>query len=106
MKQNTHPNNYNATVTCVCGNTFQALSTQQAIQVDICAACHPFFTNEQRFLDRKGRVDRFRKQQERAQANVGQASAGKKTKQATETLSFQEILEAQKKSVQTVQEAA
>ena len=62
MKADTHPTYYpNATVTCVCGNTFQTGSVLQDIRVDICSNCHPFYTGKQKLVDTEGRVDRFRK---------------------------------------------
>ena len=62
MKAGIHPNYYaDATVTCVCGNTFQTGSSQKEIRVDICSACHPFFTGKQKLMDTEGRIDRFRK---------------------------------------------
>ena len=59
MKAATHPNYVNATVVCGCGNTFQTRSTQKEIRVEICAACHPFYTGQQKLLDTAGRVERF-----------------------------------------------
>lgn len=62
MKENLHPNYFaDATVTCVCGNTFKTGSTQKEVRVDICSACHPYFTGKQKLLDTEGRIDRFRK---------------------------------------------
>lgn len=62
MKEGIHPTYYaDATVTCVCGNTFQTGSTQKELRVDICSACHPFYTGKQKVLDTEGRIDRFRK---------------------------------------------
>ncbi|KAA9004631.1 50S ribosomal protein L31 [Paenibacillus spiritus] len=49
------------TVTCACGNTFESGSVKQDLRVEICSACHPFFTGKQKFLDAGGRVDRFKK---------------------------------------------
>jgi large subunit ribosomal protein L31 len=62
MKAGIHPTyNYDASVTCVCGNTFKTGSTQEEVRVDICSACHPFFTGKQKMMDTEGRIDRFRK---------------------------------------------
>jgi len=62
MKEGIHPTYYaDATVTCVCGNTFQTGSTQKELRVDICSACHPFYTGKQKVIDTEGRIDRFRK---------------------------------------------
>lgn len=62
MKEGIHPTYYaDATVICVCGNTFKTGSTQKEVRVDICSACHPFFTGKQKLIDTEGRIDRFRK---------------------------------------------
>ncbi len=62
MKDQIHPKYFSdAVVTCVCGNTFHTGSTQKELRVDICSACHPFFTGKQKLMDTEGRIDRFRK---------------------------------------------
>lgn len=61
MKQGTHPEYKKATVTCACGNTFETGSVKENLRVEICSACHPFFTGQQRYVDTGGRVDRFKK---------------------------------------------
>ena len=50
-----------ATVTCACGNTWKTGSTQESLRTDVCSACHPFYTGEQRIVDTEGQVDRFYK---------------------------------------------
>ncbi len=75
MKNEIHPKFFNDTVvTCVCGNTFTTGSVKKEIKVDICSACHPFFTGKQKLLDTEGRIDRFRKKY----ANVAPKAAAKK----------------------------
>jgi large subunit ribosomal protein L31 len=59
MKEQGHPTVYETTITCTCGAVFQTISTVQNLRIGICAACHPFFTGEQRFIDTAGRVDKF-----------------------------------------------
>lgn len=59
MKEGIHPNYVESRVTCACGNTFVTRSVKPAINVEICSACHPFFTGKQKFVDSEGRVDRF-----------------------------------------------
>ena len=60
MKANLHPAWLNdCVVTCACGNTLVTGSTKKTISVDICSACHPFFTGEMRFVDTQGRVEKF-----------------------------------------------
>jgi len=61
MKQGIHPNYHVTTVTCVCGNTFETGSIKENLRVEICSACHPFFTGKQKFIDAGGRVDKFKK---------------------------------------------
>jgi len=62
MKADTHPEYTQITVTCGCGNTFKTGSTLgQDLQVEVCAACHPFYTGKQKMLDTAGRVDKFRR---------------------------------------------
>ena len=59
MKQGIHPDYVECTVKCTCGNTFTTRSTKSELRVDICNACHPFFTGQQKFIDTGGRVQRF-----------------------------------------------
>lgn len=61
MKPDIHPNYQTATVTCMCGNTFETGSVKKELKVEICSECHPFFTGIQKFVDTGGRVDRFKK---------------------------------------------
>jgi len=61
MKADIHPNYADVTVTCSCGNSFQTRSTVgQDLNIEVCAACHPFFTGKQKIVDTAGRVDKFR----------------------------------------------
>ena len=78
MKQELHPNFFpEASVTCVCGNTFKTGSTSKELRVDICSACHPFFTGKQKLMDTEGRIDRFRrKYAPNAGAATGTGTAG------------------------------
>ncbi|MFZ4594974.1 MAG: 50S ribosomal protein L31 [Verrucomicrobiaceae bacterium] len=59
MKEGIHPTTHETTITCTCGAVYHTLSTVKAIKIGICAACHPFFTGEQRFIDTAGRIDKF-----------------------------------------------
>lgn len=63
MKQEIHPKYNEVTITCSCGNTFKTKSTigKDALNIDICSECHPFYTGKQRVVDTAGRVDRFNK---------------------------------------------
>lgn len=61
MKTEIHPKYYSdAKVSCSCGNTFTVGSTQKEIKVEICSACHPFFTGNEKVIDAAGRVEKFR----------------------------------------------
>ncbi|MCW5876989.1 MAG: 50S ribosomal protein L31 [Anaerolineales bacterium] len=65
MKTAIHPTYYSdAKVTCACGNSWTTGSTKQELRVDICSACHPFYTGVQRIVDTEGQVDRFYKRLE------------------------------------------
>ncbi|MHB0997423.1 MAG: 50S ribosomal protein L31 [Elusimicrobiales bacterium] len=59
MKNDIHPHYDLCEVTCVCGNSFQTRSVKPAIKVEICSACHPFYTGKQKLLDTAGRVEKF-----------------------------------------------
>jgi len=63
MKKDIHPEYVATTVTCTCGNTFETKSTVKAgaIAVEVCSACHPFYTGKQKIMDTGGRVARFEK---------------------------------------------
>lgn len=62
MKENIHPAYGEITVTCSCGNTFKTRSTAgKDLHVDVCSACHPFYTGRQKLVDTAGRVDKFRR---------------------------------------------
>ena len=61
MKEKIHPKYNDTTITCLCGNVIHTRSTKQNIRVEICSACHPFFTGKQKFIDSAGRVEKFQK---------------------------------------------
>jgi large subunit ribosomal protein L31 len=65
LKKGIHPNYKAVTVTCACGNTFETGSVDNEIRVEICSECHPFFTGKQKFVDKGGRVDKFKKKYSR-----------------------------------------
>lgn len=62
MKAGIHPNYHEITVTCSCGSTFQTRSTmsKDALSVEVCSQCHPFYTGKQKIVDTAGRVEKFR----------------------------------------------
>lgn len=59
MKVGLHPDYAETTITCTCGAVYRPRSTRRNIKIGICAACHPFFTGEQKFIDTAGRVEKF-----------------------------------------------
>ena len=61
MKEGIHPAYKEVEVRCACGNTFKTKSTKNELHLEICSACHPFFTGRQKLIDTEGRVDRFTK---------------------------------------------
>jgi len=61
MKKGIHPKYVECTVVCGCGNTWKTRSTVPKIAVEICSACHPFYTGTQKFVDTAGRVEKFQK---------------------------------------------
>jgi large subunit ribosomal protein L31 len=60
MKKDAHPKYEVCKVKCACGNEFETRSTIKEIKLDICSACHPFYTGRQKFVDTAGRIDKFR----------------------------------------------
>lgn len=69
MKKNIHPQYHEkATITCSCGSVLETGSTIEAMQIEICSQCHPFYTGKKKVLDTTGRVDRFKKLTEKASA--------------------------------------
>jgi large subunit ribosomal protein L31 len=61
LKEKIHPKYFETTITCACGNVIHTRSTVKNIRVEICSACHPFFTGKQKLIDTAGRVERFRR---------------------------------------------
>jgi large subunit ribosomal protein L31 len=59
MKEGIHPQYIETVVTCGCGNTFKTRSTKKEIRVDVCNACHPFFTGKVKYIDTAGRIEKF-----------------------------------------------
>lgn len=82
MKQGIHPDYVECTVRCSCGNTFTTRSTKSELKVDICNACHPFFTGQQKFIDTGGRVQRFADKFGSAKDMVAEREAAKKAARA------------------------
>ncbi len=87
MKPKIHPKYYpTARIICACGNAWNTGATVPEIKVDVCSACHPFYTGEQRMVDTAGQVDRFMKRLERTADTVDQL----RTNQDTQRRAMQE----------------
>ncbi len=68
MKKDIHPQYFkNAKITCSCGAVFEVGSTKEAMKVEICSACHPFYSGQAKIIDTAGRVDKFKARLEKAQ---------------------------------------
>ena len=67
MREGIHPEYYQATVTCNCGNTFTTGSTKKDIHVEICSKCHPFYTGQQKAAQARGRIEKFNKKYGRSE---------------------------------------
>lgn len=68
MKKDIHPKYYpNAKVTCSCGNTFEVGLTLPELKVEVCSACHPFYSGTAKFIDTAGRVDKFQERVRKAE---------------------------------------
>ena len=105
MKQGIHPNwNHNCNVTCSCGNKFVTGANAENLEVDICSACHPFFTGEMKFVDRQGRVEKFMKRRAAAADNAKMKKASKK-KQADPKKSYKQILKEQQIAIKNLKKA-
>jgi len=82
MKQKIHPKyNNDCKVTCACGNNFVTGSTMKEIRVELCSACHPFYTGKQKFVDAARRVEKFKDRAEK-QSTAAAVRKGKKVKKA------------------------
>ncbi len=86
MKQDIHPKYYpEALVTCACGAKYKIGSTLEKIEVEICSACHPFFTGTEKVMDTAGRVERFKTRKSKAVAKPKKVKVLKPKKTETET---------------------
>jgi large subunit ribosomal protein L31 len=85
LKEGIHPNYVETTITCACGNSITTRSTKEDIKIEICSACHPFFTGKQKLVDSAGRVDRFLKRYGLDKEKQDGESEKSETTEATET---------------------
>ena len=84
MKQGIHPEYVDCVVKCSCGNTFTTRSTKPELKIDICNACHPFYTGTQKLIDTGGRVQRFADRFGAAKDVVAEREAAKKAERAAQ----------------------
>ena len=84
MKQGIHPEYVDCVVKCSCGNTFTTRSTKPELKIDICNACHPFYTGTQKLIDTGGRVQRFADRFGAAKDVVAERAAAKKAERAAQ----------------------
>ena len=86
MKEGIHPRYEKATIVCACGHVIETRSTVPTIHVEICSACHPFFTGKQKLVDTAGRVERFNRKygrKSRPRSRRQAAGAGAAARAAT-----------------------
>ena len=98
MKQGIHPDYVECTVTCSCGNTFKTRSTKPEIRIEICSACHPFYTGQQKFVDIGGRVQRFADKFGSADKLVADRQAAAKAKRGAEVAAAEEKRKAEREA--------
>lgn len=100
MQAGIHPKwSHSAKVICACGATFETGSALDEIRVDICSACHPFYTGSMKFVDTQGRVDRFMKMRAAAQNSTKKRKSDKKADEKQVTLSLKDMLAVEKSKI-------
>lgn len=104
MKKAIHPKvNTECVVTCACGNTFVTSSTLPSISVEICSACHPYYTGQRKFVDTERRIDKFNRkmqvadEKKRLNQAVKEGKKSPKKNQQPKDMSVKQILEQLKK---------
>jgi large subunit ribosomal protein L31 len=87
VREGIHPKYHEVEARCACGNKFKTKSTKPELHLEICSACHPFFTGKQKLIDTEGRVERFTKkfgaQTAEARKTAAKASKAKAAKKTT-----------------------
>ncbi len=74
MKEGIHPKYVECVITCACGASMKTRSTKPTFRVEVCSSCHPFFTQQQKFVDTAGRVEKFMKKYRKGRASTQAAS--------------------------------
>jgi len=96
MKQNIHPQYYpKSKIACACGAIFEAGSTNEVIQTEICSQCHPFYTGKSKLVDIAGRIDKFKARQAKTKA----------LKDKSKTLKHKKIKTLKQKSKKTLKQS-
>ena len=98
MKAEIHPQYVECTVRCSCGNTFTTRATKPEMRIDICNACHPFYTGNQKLIDTGGRVQRFTDRFGSAREAVAAREAAKKAERAAKVAAAEEARKAAKEA--------
>jgi large subunit ribosomal protein L31 len=70
MKKDIHPKYFETTVQCACGNKWKTGSTMPELKVEICSACHPFYTGKEKLLDTRGRVEKMKKRMAKSEEAI------------------------------------
>ena len=93
MKKDIHPKWYpECKVTCACGNTFTVGATVPEMHIEVCSACHPYFTGQMKYIDTKGRIQRFQEKAKKAAALKAKKLKKKERKKKERPESFKEML--------------
>lgn len=98
MKVAIHPNYQIAKISCACGAVYEVGSTKEAIEIELCSACHPFYTGKQKVVDTARRLEKFQARVEQAEDNSKTGHAAKLEKKAQRAKARQEKREAQEKA--------
>ncbi len=85
MKKKIHPELKETVIKCACGATYTTFATKENIHVDICSACHPFFTGKQKLVDTAGRVEKFKKRLSKKGPPIQKKTKKKKSVRKTKT---------------------
>ena len=93
MKADIHPKWYpECKVTCACGNTFTVGATVPEMHIEVCSACHPYFTGQMKYIDTKGRIQRFQEKAKKAAALKAKKLKKKERRKKERPESFKEML--------------
>lgn len=84
MKKDIHPKSHDLKIKCSCGAILETTSTQETLETEICSQCHPLYTGDKKVIDTTGRLERFKKIQEKANARKEELEKVKKEKKVKE----------------------